>query len=159
MVTRASFWGRVAALMLLYGSLSLYLFTLHFSLFGLPVRGSVGAVVAILVPYLLAVILLGELLRRLFRAREEPLPALLWASIPLLMLSGISLPQEAMPAWLGDVAGFVPSTPAIRAFVRAHTMGASLAEIAPEVVRLWLLVGLYGLLLLVVDTPFSLRKR
>lgn len=142
--------GRWAVYVVVDALIALYLFTFHFMLFDLPIRGSLFVVAMLLLPYLLAVVLLAALLGQLFRRREDALSALLWSSIPMLMLSGISLPREALPGWLYELGNLLPSSPAVRGFVRAHTMGASLAEIRPEILHLWLLTGLYGGLLLLI---------
>jgi len=122
-----------------------YVFGIHYKLFGYPMRASFFEVLGFVLPYILAVIFLGITLASLFRQRENSIITLLFTSIPLLMISGISVPREAMPVWLYEVGKIFPSSPGINGFVRLQTMGASLAEVRAELLNLWILVGVYFL--------------
>lgn len=138
--------GRGTAYLLLYALTTLYLFDVHYRLFRLPMNGAAGPVVLFLVLFLVSAVAFGLALSTLFRTREEPLLWLLWCSIPLLMLSGISYPRESMPAWLYGLARLVPSSHAIDGFVRLRSMGASLGEVGEQVGWLAALTLFYGLL-------------
>jgi len=138
--------GKTLVYALVYAFTSLYLLTLHYRLFHYPVNGHTATVIALMVPYLLACIMLSIAVSTLFRYREQSLMFLLWTSIPILMLSGISLPEQAIPEWLYDFGQLFPSSSGIRAFIRVQSMGASMEEILPDLRRLWILTGVYGLL-------------
>ena len=127
----------------IYAIISLYLFTVHYRIFGYPINGRVGDIALFLGLYLLACIFTGIALSTLFHRRETPLLLLLWTSIPLLMISGISYPSEAMPIWLQNIAKIFPSTFGIRGFVRLQTMGASLGEVYDELIALAILALIY----------------
>ncbi len=137
-------WGGNAALLWLYLLISIPLLTIHFHLFGLPQRGTLLTISSLIVPYLLGVIGLARIVGSLFHRREDSLLLLLWFSLPCLMLSGISLPQAVLPSWLVHIGTFIPSTAAMNGFVRAQTMGASLRQLMPEIIQLWVLALIYG---------------
>lgn len=120
-----------------------YLLTLHYRLFHYPLNGGGWALAALVVPYLLACIMLGVALSTLFSRRETSLAVMLWTSIPVLMLSGVSFPDEAIPPLLRLFGHLLPSGSAVQAFIRVRSMGASTAEIGPEVLELWVLALLY----------------
>ena len=69
---------------------------------------------------------------------------LLWTSIPILMLSGASLPREAIPDWLYAFGQIFPSSHGVQGFIRVQSMGANLEEVMPEVRNLWILTLIYG---------------
>lgn len=138
--------GKTAVYALIYACIGIYLLTLHYRLFHYPMNGQTATVIALMVPYLLACIMLSIAVSTLFRYREQSLLFLLWTSIPILMLSGVSLPEQAIPKWLYDFGELFPSSSGIRAFIRVQSMGASLEEILPDLRRLWILTGAYGLL-------------
>ena len=135
--------GRSAAYFSLYAIISLYLFTVHYRLCGYPINGRIGEIVIFICIYLLACIFAAIALSTLFRRRESPLLLLLWISIPLLMISGISFPAEAMPLWVQTFAKIFPSTFGIPGFVRLQTMGASLGEVLAEIESLAILAVIY----------------
>lgn len=138
--------GKSIVYLLIYSLLSLYLFALHYRLFHYPTNGETGTVIALLIPYLLACSMLAIAVSSLFRYREQSLMFLFWSSIPILMISGISLPEQAIPGWLYHFGQLFPSSSGIQGLIRIQSMGASLDEVLPEIRRLWILAGVYGLL-------------
>lgn len=136
--------GRTLAYLAIYALTLGFMLTVHYSLFDYPMRGVWWRCVAVVAPYLLAVIFLAQALGALFRHRESPIVWLLWLSIPFLLVSGASLPRQAFPEWLYIIGRAVPSSSAVEAWIAVQSRGASLADVAPELTTLWLLVAIYG---------------
>ena len=136
--------GRTLAYLAIYALTLGFMLTVHYSLFDYPMRGVWWRCVAVVAPYLLAVILLAQAVGSLFRHRESSLLWLLWLSIPFLLVSGASLPRQAFPEWLYIIGRVVPSSSAVEAWIAVQSRGASLADVAPELTTLWLLVVIYG---------------
>ncbi|MGL4331419.1 MAG: ABC transporter permease [Bacteroidales bacterium] len=120
-----------------------YILGVHYKIFGFPANGSIGDILQLLLPYLLSVIFLGIMLSTLFRYRENSILFLLFTSIPFLLLTGISLPQEAMPQWLYWGAKVIPSSNGVDAFIRVQSMGATLVEVITPYRVLWVLTIIY----------------
>lgn len=120
-----------------------YILGVHYNLFGFPANGSIGDILQLLLPYLLSSIFLGIMLSTLFRYRENSILFLLFTSIPFLLLTGISLPQEAMPQWLYWAAKVIPSSNGVDAFIRVQSMGATLVEVITPYRILWTLTIIY----------------
>lgn len=97
----------------------------------------------LLVPYILACIFFGMTLSCIIRYRENVILIIVFTSIPLLFLTGVSWPESAMPGFMKSVAYLFPSTFGVRGFVRVNTMGASLADISSEYQMLWIQVVVY----------------
>ena len=135
--------GRSVTYFSLYAIICLYLFMVHYRLCGYPINGRAGEIAIFIGLYLLASIFAAIALSTLFRSRETPLLLLLLISIPLLMISGISFPAEAMPVWVQAIAKIFPSTFGIQGFVRLQTMGASLNDVLTEVESLAILTVIY----------------
>ena len=121
-----------------------FMLTVHYSLFDYPMRGEWWRCVAVILPYLLAIIFLAQALGTLFRRRESSIVWLLWFSIPFLLVSGVSLPPESFPRWLYIIGRVVPSSSAVDAWIAVQSKGATLSDIAPELTMLWCLVVVYG---------------
>ncbi len=136
--------GRTLTYLAIYGVTLGFMLTVHYSLFDYPMRGVWWRCLAVIVPYLLAVILLAQALGALFRRRESSILWLLWSSIPLILVSGVSLPPQAFPQWLYWVGKVAPSSSAVDAWIGVQSMGASLSDIAPELATLWILVAVYA---------------
>ena len=127
----------------IYAILSFYLLNVHYRLFHYPMNGHAASSAIFIGLYLLACIAMSLALSVLFRCRETPLMLLLWCSIPLLMLSGVSFPTSALPEWLQWLASIFPSTHGTHGFIKLQTMGASLPEIVPEITTLSIMIILY----------------
>ncbi|MDE5730374.1 MAG: ABC transporter permease [Alistipes sp.] len=123
-----------------------YILGLHYRLFHFPANGATGALIGLLVPYLLSCIGLGIAVSTLFRCREQSIMLLLWTSIPILLLSGASIPREAIPEWMYRFGQLLPSSSGVEGFIRIQSMGASFDEVLPEIRMLWRLTLIYGAL-------------
>lgn len=141
--------GKAFTYIVVSGSIAAYILTVHYRLFGYPTNGDPLTVAALVLPYMLSCIMLGIALSTLFTRRENSLLWMLWSSILILLLSGISYPAEAIPEWMRVIGSVFPSTHAVRAFIRVQDMGASFGEILPEVRWLWRLTAIYGGLALI----------
>lgn len=141
--------GRSLVYGLIYGVTTTYILGLHYKLFHYPDNGTTGAVVVFMAVYLAACIALGLALSTLFRYRENSLLLLLWTSIPVLMLSGVSFPREGIPDWLYNFGQIFPSSHGVSGFIRIRSMGATLGEVLPEIKMLIILAVVYGGLALI----------
>ena len=137
--------GRTVAYLAIYTLTLGFMLTVHYWLFDYPMRGTWWRCVAVILPYLLSVIFLAQMIGSLFRRRESSIVWLLWLSIPFLLISGVSLPPQAFPSWLYWLGRVVPSSSAVEAWIAVQTMGASLDEIAPKLILLWVLAIVYGI--------------
>lgn len=120
-----------------------YIIFIEYNLFNLPNRGSVVELFAFIVPYILSSVFLGITLSPLFRFRETSLITYFATSLPLLMLTGISWSENAIPVVLVYFGKLIPSTSAVSGFVRMQTMGASLNDVAAEYMNLWILCVIF----------------
>ena len=125
---------------------SLYLLVGIPRFFLFPALAGLRELVCMCLPLILSVIFFSISLSWLVRQRENVMLMVVFASVPLLFLSGISWPQSATSPFWQTFASLFPSTFGIRAFVRVNTMGASIHEISSEIQALWIQTVLYGLL-------------
>ena len=103
-------------------------------------------IVLLMIPYLIATSFLGLAASRYFTDSEAPLLMIAFFSVGLIFLSGVSYPMELMP-WYWKAAHYIlPAAPATLAFVQLNSMGASMADIRPEYITLWIQVLVYFIL-------------
>ena len=98
---------------------------------------------ALMIPYLLACVFFGMTVSCLVRYRENVMLLVVFISVPLLFMSGISWPQSSIPGVWQGVSWLFPSTFGIRAFVRMNTMGGTLSDVLPEIRYLWIHAAVY----------------
>jgi ABC-2 type transport system permease protein len=121
----------------------IYLIVLPY-LYGVPRLGAVWEVVALAVPFVLAVGALGLVLASVFRTPLAVQLAGAALGLPFFFLAGFSWPVEAMPYGVRLFATLVPSTAAIDGIVRVSQLGASLADVRVQLFTLWALALTYG---------------
>lgn len=129
-------WLLLALIGMLNG---LFFFGFVFWFWDYPRTGNVGLAALVLLPFVLTSSALGIAFGAWARQRESVFMLAVATSIPLLFLSGISWPLEAVPIPLQWLAAALPTSSGIQALVAVNQMGASLSEVLPQVRHLWLL--------------------
>ena len=150
--------GRAAAFTLIYVPVACYCLLVVPRLFSLPTMGDVWSILLFATPFLLAVVFLGITIGHFARQRESIVLIVVFSSMPLLFLSGVSWPGTAFPWYWKTLSYFLPSTFGVNGFVRLSSMGATLAEVQPEYIALWIQVVGYGLTAWWVTRRNELRK-
>lgn len=99
-----------------------------------------------LFPFLLACIFFSIAGSFLSKEREQPFLLFVFTSVPLMFISGISWPREGIADYWIAFSGIFPSTHGIDGFVKLNNLGATLRDVLPEYVSLWILAGVYFVL-------------
>jgi len=96
----------------------------------------------------------------LVRYRENVILLMVFVSLPLLFLSGVSWPQTSIPGYLQGVSWLFPSTFGIRAYLRLNSMGASIGDVSHELRCLWIQAATYfGVACLVYGHQLRVSQR
>ena len=101
-------------------------------------------------PYLLSCTFFAVCTSTAVTYRESVMLVVVYTSLPLLFMSGISWPQSSIPGFWQGVAWLFPSTFGIRGFVRMSSMGALISDVAIEYHALWIQTLVYGCIALVI---------
>lgn len=128
-------------------------------IFGFPFAGKLLDIVILLLLYLIAATALSIALSHLFKRRESPIILLLWSSVPILLLAGVSYPREAFPQIIYLIGRIIPSSSAVDAFISIGTMGASLTEVKAEVATLCALAIIYIIIAIYTQKRCSYNKK
>lgn len=137
--------GKSLAYLFVYVPVSVYVLGVVPRLFSLNQIGSPATLALFVLPFLLATIFFAMTVSVAVRQRESCMLLVVFTSVPLLFLSGISWPGSAVPAFWKAVSWLVPSTFGINGYVRINSMGASLAQVSTEWYALWVQAGVYFL--------------
>lgn len=135
--------GRTLCFLLLYSMLTAYVLLAIPKMFSFVQLLHPGDLVAFVLPYLLACMFMSMSLGAVLRQREDVMLVVVFTSVPLLFMSGVSWPQSNIPAFWRAAACLFPSTFGIQGFVKLNTMGAVITDIAPECKALWIQAGVY----------------
>ena len=137
--------GKSLCYFMIYLVISAYLLLVVPKIFSFTSIFHIRPLIGLIVPYLLASIFFGMFVSCIIRYRENVMLLVVFASIPLLFLSGISWPQSNIPGYWQGFSWLFPSTFGVRGFIRLNSMGATLQDIAPEYRALWYQVIAYFL--------------
>ena len=121
-----------------------YIVAIHSYIFGYPQNGTIGAIIAIMVPYIIGFTLLGVAISTRFRRSESAILTLVATSVPALLISGASIPKQGFSKLLYSIGKLLPSSSAVESYYRVEAMGATSGEVLPQIATLWILVIAYG---------------
>ncbi|MBQ7419714.1 MAG: ABC transporter permease [Prevotella sp.] len=119
-------------------------------LFHFPQLATWQSLVVLMLPYTIACIFFGMMVSCTVKYRENVMLLVVFVSVPLLFLTGISWPQSNIPGYWQGVSWLFPSTFGARAFVRLNSMGADISDVMPELRILWIQAVCYFVLTMCV---------
>ena len=119
-------------------------------LFHFPQLATAGSLLCLMVPYILACTFFGMMVSCTVKYRENVMLIVVFVSVPLLFLTGVSWPQSSIPSYWQGVSWLFPSTFGARAYIRLNSMGADISDVMPELRILWIQAVCYFVLTLCV---------
>jgi ABC-2 type transport system permease protein len=135
--------GKSLVYLMIYAVMSTYLAVVVPRMFNFLHMATWQSLLMLMIPYLLACVFFGMTVSCLVRYRENVILLVVFVSLPLLFLTGVSWPQTSIPGYLQGVSWLFPSTFGIRAYLRLNSMGASIADVSSELRCLWIQVAAY----------------
>jgi len=138
--------GKALCYFMIYAVMGAYLTLVVPRLFSFPHIGQWQHLALMMLPYILACIFFGMIVSCIVRYRENVMLLMVFVSLPLLFLSGISWPYSSIPPFWQSISWLFPSTFGIQAYVRIESMGATLHDVNTEYLALWIQALLYFLI-------------
>ena len=153
-------WGKALCYGMLGAVAAAYLSIAVPFMFSFPQLATGWNLFWMLLPYTIACIFFGITVSCLVRYRENVMLLMVFVSVPLLFLTGVSWPQSSIPSYWQGVSWLFPSTFGVRAFIRINSMGASISQILPELRLLWIQAAVYLVMACIVYRhQFRLAKK
>ncbi|MBE6337593.1 MAG: ABC transporter permease [Lentimicrobiaceae bacterium] len=142
--------GKAITNVMIYIVFSVFFLGLLPLIFHLPHLGNYLNITIMMIPYLFATAFFCLCLAPFFTDADMPLFLIVFMSVPLVFLTGISYPLELMP-WHWKILHYLfPVAPATLAFVKLDCMGGDLSNIRPELLTLWIQCAVYFLVAVLV---------
>ncbi|WP_332684979.1 ABC transporter permease [Bosea sp. (in: a-proteobacteria)] len=113
-------------------------------LFGVPFLGSLTLLLACVLVFVLALVLLGYTISTMARTQLQAMQLTFFFFLPSLLLSGFMFPYAGMPDWAQWLGEIFPLTHFLRVVRAIMLKGADLGDIGLEVLYLSLFVPLYA---------------
>ena len=118
-------WGKALCYSMIGAVAAAYLSMAVPAMFSFPQLGTGWTLFWMLLPYTMACVFFGLTISCLVRYRENVMLLMVFVSVPLLFMSGVSWPQSSIPGYWQGVSWLFPSTFGVRAFIRVNSMGVS----------------------------------
>lgn len=142
--------GKAITNVMIYIVFSVFFLGLLPLIFHLPHLGNYLDIMIMMIPYLFATAFFCLCLAPFFTDADMPLFLIVFMSVPLVFLTGISYPLELMP-WHWKILHYLfPVAPATLAFVKLDCMGGDLSNVRPEMINLWIQCVVYFVLSIIV---------
>ncbi len=135
--------GKSLCYLMIYGIMGAYLTVVVPHLFHFTSLARGADLLQLMLPFVLSVIFFGMSLSCLVRYRENVMLLVVFTSVPLLFMTGISWPLSNMPGAWQSIATIFPSTFGVRGFLKINSMGGTINDIHPEVMALWIQTAVY----------------
>ena len=135
--------GKALCYFMIYAVMGAYLTMVVPRLFSFVQLAHWQDLLGMMLPYTLACIFFGMIVSCIVRYRENVMLLMVFVSLPLLFLTGVSWPQASIPPFWQSISWLFPSTFGVRAYIRMNTMGATLNDVAFEYRILWIHALLY----------------
>lgn len=136
-------FGKSLCYLMVYAVVGAYLTMVVPHIFHFLQLATWQSLLLLMIPYLLACVFFGLTVSCLVRYRENVMLIMVFVSLPLLFLTGVSWPQSAIPSYWQGVSWLFPSTFGVRAYVRMTILGATLNDVLPELRYLWIQAAAY----------------
>lgn len=136
--------GVALAFFTIYIPLCFYEFGVVPHMFHLPQLGDPFELCILMVPFLFAVFNFGLCIGGIPRRRESIILLVVFTTVPMLFMSGVSWPGSAIPAFWKYLGYAFPSTFAINAYVKLNSMGAHFDSIHFEYIGLCIQWAVYS---------------
>ena len=116
-------------------------------------QGSLVALIALSVPFVVASLALGLLISTFASSQGQALQFTQLTLMPSILLSGYVSPRETMPGWLYVISTVLPATHFMQATRGIMVRGAGFTDLIPQFLALWLIA-----VLLIVASTTRFRK-
>ena len=151
--------GKAFTNVMIYSIFSVFFLGLLPLIFHLPHLGDSLDIIIMMIPYLFASVFFCLSLSPFYTDSDMPLFIIVFMSVPLVFLSGISYPLELMP-WHWKIFHYlIPTAPATLAFVKLDCMGGDLTNIRPEMITLWIQCAVYFVVAVLVRRRNSTYRK
>lgn len=135
--------GKTMCYLMIYILMVTWLTVIVPRMFHFPCLAHWQDLLIVMIPYTLACIFFGMTVSCLVRYRENVMLIMVFVSVPLLFLTGVSWPQTEIPGFWQGVSCLFPSTFGARAYIRLNSMGGTLSDVLTEYRILWCQVVVY----------------
>lgn len=142
------FLGKGLFYWLAFMATGIFFVAVNFTILGAAFRGSYFNAFLLTGLFVGSIIVFSMLIGSFFRSSLMAFQVMGFSSYPIFMITGYSLPSQALPGFIQFISNLLPTTPFLKSYISVVQTGGNLAENTGHIVHLALLFVLYALLLM-----------
>lgn len=146
--------ARLLVYLVIYLPIGIYYMGFCFNLYSVPHLSNISTLLLMTAPLVISATALGMVIGELVPRKELATFIVLVSSLPLVFTSGFIWPIHSITPILTSLVQFIPTTPAILAFLQINQMGADFTQIYDK----WLQVCILGIFYLLIAFYLMRRK-
>lgn len=127
----------------------LFFTVINFSVFDIQIRGSYWSLGIIGALFIMSIITMGFLIGSFFKTKLLAFQVLVFSSYPFFLVTGYSMPYQALPKAVQWFSDMLPTSPFLKAYISIVQSGGTLADVLPSIFHL-LIIWLVMVIILVV---------
>ncbi len=132
--------GKTGFYALLYVAYFIFLFSVVFHAFKIPIKGNLLAVAVMSMLFLFSVLFYTLFVASFFRSQKRYMEIIAFTSYPLFLICGYSWPLSTMPVPIKWLSHTIPTTSFFNGFIKLSVMGGGWASIKGYAFHLIILV-------------------
>jgi len=126
----------------------LFFSVVNFSVFDVEVRGNYLDLAVIFALFIATIIVFGMLIGSFFKTKLFAFQVLVFSSYPIFLITGYSMPYQALPRFVQMLSDTLPTSPFLRVYISIVQSGGSLSDNLSSVIHLVILWIVYTFILI-----------
>lgn len=140
------FVGKSFLYFIIFMIFGLFFATINFSVFGVEIRGNYLDLSLLMALFIATILVFGMLIGSFFKSKLFTFQVMVFSSYPIFLITGYSMPYQALPKLVQIFSDMLPTTPFLKAYLSIVQAGGSLADNLPSILHLTVLLLIFMVL-------------
>lgn len=127
----------------------LFFTTINFSVFDVEIRGNYLDLALLMALFIATILVFGILIGSFFKSKLFTFQVMVFSSYPIFLITGYSMPYQALPKLVQLFSDMLPTTPFLKAYLSIVQAGGSLKDNLPSILHLTTLLLLFMVLCMI----------
>ncbi|PJJ66555.1 ABC transporter permease [Chryseobacterium geocarposphaerae] len=138
--------GKSSLYFIVFMIFGLFFATINFSVFGVKIRGNYLDLSLLMALFIATILVFGMLIGSFLKSKLFTFQVMVFSSYPIFLITGYSMPYQALPKLVQFFSDMLPTTPFLKAYLSIVQAGGSLADNLPSILHLTVLLLIFMVL-------------
>ncbi|WP_426277813.1 ABC transporter permease [Chryseobacterium sp. S-02] len=141
--------GKSSLYFIIFMIFGLFFVTINFSVFGVEIRGNYLDLALLMALFIATILVFGILIGSFFKSKLFTFQVMVFSSYPIFLITGYSMPYQALPKLIQLFSNMLPTTPFLKAYLSIVQAGGGLADNLPSIFHLTVLLLIFMVLCII----------